>query len=125
MPVRSSTSPVLKWPDRAAVETEARRWADEQAAGRPALLRVGYFGSYARGDWGVGSDLDLLAIVRSSATPFLERTRDWPTEDLPVPTDLLVYTAEEWERLMADRSGFTASLVKEVIWLVDRDPARS
>lgn len=121
MPVRSSTSPVLKWPDRATVEAEARRWANEQAAGRPALLRLGYFGSHARGDWGVGGDLDLLAIVRSGAMPFLERTRDWPTEDLPVPADMLVYTAE-WERLRADRGGFADSLAREVIWLVDRDP---
>jgi len=27
------------------------------------LTRLGYIGSYARGDWGVGRDVDLLAEV--------------------------------------------------------------
>ena len=34
-----------------------------------------------------------------SELPRLERNRDWPCERLPVPTDLLVYTIEEWERM--------------------------
>jgi hypothetical protein len=123
MPVRSSSSPVLRWPDRAAVVSQAARWAAEQAAFRPALLRLGYFGSYARGDWGVGSDLDLLAIVRSSSRTFIERAREWPTEELPVPADLLVYTVEEWKRLTADTGGFARSLAQEVVWLVDREQA--
>jgi predicted nucleotidyltransferase len=36
----------------------------------PEVVRVGYFGSYARGDWGVGSDLDLIIIVDRSDEPF-------------------------------------------------------
>lgn len=53
-------SSVLKWPDRDHVEHCVRQWAAELAAVRPDLLRVGYFGCCARGDSGVGSDLDLV-----------------------------------------------------------------
>jgi len=123
MPVRSLSSPVLRWPDRAAVEAAARRWSIEQAARRPELLRLGYFGSYARGDWGVGSDLDLLAVVHSSPAPFLERSRTWPTEELPVPAELLVYTPEEWGRLLTEGRDFARTVAREVVWLVDRGSA--
>jgi len=37
-------------------------------------LRIGYFGSYARGDWGVGSDLDLLVIVTAAEEAFEKRS---------------------------------------------------
>lgn len=59
MPVRSLDSSVLRWPDATTVHQAVCRWAREAARTRPEVLRVGYFGSYARGDWGVGSDLDL------------------------------------------------------------------
>ncbi|WP_376791658.1 nucleotidyltransferase domain-containing protein [Thermoflexus sp.] len=53
-----------------------RIWAERVARERPEVLRIGYFGSYARGDWGVGSDLDLVVIVRRSDLPFERRAVD-------------------------------------------------
>jgi len=64
-----------------------RRWAARVCRDRPEVLRLGYFGSYARGDWGVGSDLDLVVIVKDSDQPFEGRARDWDTLELPVPVD--------------------------------------
>ena len=61
---------------------------------------MGYFGSYARGDAGFGSDLDLVAVVKRSEVPRMERNRDWPYERLPVPADLLVFTVDEWRGMM-------------------------
>ena len=55
MPVRSLSSSVLKWPDRAAVDAVVRRWAAQQVGLHPELLCLDYFGSYARGDWGVSA----------------------------------------------------------------------
>jgi hypothetical protein len=55
MPVRSLTSPVHIWPDRGQVDTAVRSWGAALQRSGPAVLRVGYFGSYARGNWGVGS----------------------------------------------------------------------
>jgi hypothetical protein len=116
MPVRSLSSSVLKWPDRQTVDAAVRRWAEETARGRRDILRIGYFGSYARGDWGVGSDLDLVMVVETSDEPFERRSAEWDTAGLPVPTDLLVYTRREWESLPQD-TRFGRVLRTETVWI--------
>lgn len=90
MPVRSLNSSVLKWPSRKAVDQAVRAWTVEQARERPEILRLGYFGSYARGDWGVGSDQDLIAIVNEISEPFARRALKWDLNGLPVPAELIV-----------------------------------
>ena len=115
MPVRSSTSSVLRWPDRAQVDLAVREWAAREAARRPELLRLGYFGSYAHGDWGVGSDLDLVAVVRHDDRPFERRAVAWDLSSLPVPTEILVYTSAEWQALQEGGGRFARSLA-EAVW---------
>jgi hypothetical protein len=114
---------VLRWPSAEAVIAALEEWAAAAAARRPELLRLGYFGSFARGEAGVGSDLDLAAIVRTLDRPFLERPREWPTERLPVPTEILVYTAEEWDRLMRSGGRFARTLEDQTRWIIDRSAA--
>src|SRR5262249_16682613 len=63
MPVRSLSSSVFTWPDAGVVEQAVRQWAHQTARQNAGIRRVGYFGSYARGDWGVGSDVDLIIVV--------------------------------------------------------------
>jgi predicted nucleotidyltransferase len=99
------------------VERALREWTAKEAPRRPELLRLGYFGSYARGDWGVGSDLDVVAVVEDSELPFNERGARWPVEQLPVSTDLLVYTEREWDELQASGSRFATTLANETVWL--------
>jgi predicted nucleotidyltransferase len=65
------------------------------------LLRLGYFGSYARGDAGVGSDLDIVAVIRESETPFERRAIAWDLNPLPVPAEIL----------------FARMLEQEAVWL--------
>ncbi len=120
MPVRSLTSSVLKWPDAKTVHEAARRLGERLAAAHPELERLGCFGSYARGDWGVGSDLDLLAIVSRTDRPFQERALDFELEGLPVPADLLVYTRREWEDLLAQGAPFVRRLAAETVWVWKR-----
>lgn len=120
MPVRSSSSSVARWPDCASVDRAARAWAAGEAAGRPELLRLGYFGSYARGEPGPGSDLDLVAVVGASDLPFERRALEWDLLGLPVGAELLVYTEPEWEKLKARGSRFARVLESETVWLVER-----
>ena len=122
MPVTSSTSFVKRWPKPEKVLAALRRWAADQAAARPELVALGYFGSHARGDTGFGSDLDVVAIVGHSRVPRLERNRDWPYELLPVPADLLVYTVEEWERLHRNGGRFARTIDEEAVWVLGSPP---
>jgi nucleotidyltransferase-like protein len=119
MPVRSLHSSVLRWPDGHAVENALRAWVARVTAERAEVRRVGYFGSYARGDWGVGSDVDLIVIVAGSEDSFERRAAGWNTASLPVPADLLVYTADEWQAMQ--RAGrLSERMTREIIWLYDR-----
>jgi predicted nucleotidyltransferase len=122
MPVRSLNSSVLRWVSREEALQAAKAWAERVAQERPEVLRVGCFGSAARGDWGVGSDLDLLVIVAHSDKPFLYRATDFDTTSLPVPADLLVYTQDEWAAM--ERSGRCGRLGAEVRWLYERGEER-
>jgi len=81
---------------------------------RPDILQIGYFGSYARGDWGVGSDLDIVIVVEGTEKPFEMRASDFDTKELPVPADVLVYTREEWQN---DQRTFFKTLSAEIIWI--------
>ncbi len=116
MPVKSSSSSILKWPEAGLVRAAAAEWAARQAS-RPEVLRIGIFGSYARGDAGVGSDLDLVVVVRESSLPFFQRAIGWEVEDLPVPAEVLVYTEAEWNRLPAEGGRFAMMLHDQTVWL--------
>lgn len=120
MPVRSSTTRVFRWPDRAAVEAALRDWAAREGARRPGLRRVGYFGSYARGDWGVGSDLDVVVVVDEDPRPLPGRARDWDPRPLPVHADVLVYTEAELAELVGSGRRFGRMLNDEAVWVYDR-----
>lgn len=123
MPARSSSSRVLKWPDLATVGAALSDWARREAPRHPSLLRLGYYGSYARGDWGVGSDVDLVAVVADSPAPFERRASEWDLGPLPVPADLVVYTRAEWEALQSAGGRFARALDRETVWLVP-EPGR-
>jgi predicted nucleotidyltransferase len=112
---------VLKWPDAQTVDTALRRWATVVAAHDANVLRIGYMGSYARGDWGVGSDVDLVIVLRSSDLPFAERALEFDTTDLPVPADLLVYAQPEWESLARTSPRFSSTAAQEIVWVFRRD----
>jgi predicted nucleotidyltransferase len=121
MPVRLLNSSVLKWPDQKTVDRAARSWCAAQVPGRPGVLRLGYFGSYARGDWGVGSDLDLIAIIAETSDPFERRLLKWDLTGLPVPADLVVYTRQEWEDFQNKDTKFARMLRDETIWIFTRN----
>ncbi len=120
MPVRLLSSRVLRWPDAQAVEAAFRRWAEEAALRRSDVVRIGYFGSYARGDWGVGSDLDVVIVLDDSALPFERRGVEWDMLALPVPVDLLVYTQAEW-RAMEARPAPPRRAAAGAVWVYVRE----
>jgi predicted nucleotidyltransferase len=94
-----------------------RLWAERVSQNRGEVLRIGYFGSYARGDWGVGSDVDLVIVLKSSPLPFERRASEWDATGLPVPADVLVYTEEEWQRL-PKQGRFYRTMRQETVWVL-------
>ena len=117
MPVRSLSSPVLRWPEPAVVLQAARAWAEGIRARQSGVVRVGVFGSYARGDAGVGSDLDLVVVVQADDEPFTRRAARWDVTRLPVPAEVLVYTEAEWNALHERGGRFAETLLREVVWV--------
>ena len=97
-----------------------RKWAIKMGQQRPDVLQIGYFGSYARGDWGVGSDLDMLILVEESQLPFVRRATEWDTLVLPVPTDVCVYTQTEWADMARQACRFYRQVMREAVWVYHR-----
>jgi hypothetical protein len=69
----------------------------------------------------VGSDLDLVMIVEGSDEPFEHRAAHWDLSSLPVPTQMIVYTAREWLALQKTGSRFARTLAEQTVWVFGRD----
>ncbi len=117
MPVRLLTQSVLRWPQPEQVLLDVRSWADAQRLAHPSLLRVGVFGSYARGSASVGSDLDLVLIDQAATGPQFQRLRQWPLERLPLSCDALVLTPSELQDLLSSGSRMAQELQRDLLWL--------
>lgn len=124
MPVRSLSSPLLRWPDGDSVRRAAREWAESLARDEPDVRRAGYFGSYARRTEAFGSDLDLVVVLERSDVPFARRGALFDTGSLPVPADLLVYTEDELRRLLARDDRFARELREHAVWVVGNPPGK-
>jgi len=99
------------------VDEAVRIWAARVIKQDPRVIKLGYFGSYARGDWGVGSDLDLIAVVEQTEQPFERRSLSWDLNQLPVPTQIIVYTLEEWDSFRQQGKRFVLTLERETVWV--------
>jgi len=127
--VRLLTQSRLRWPEAAQVLSAVVLWAAEQAERNDGLHRVGVFGSYGRGDAGVGSDLDLVLIDDNTSGTQSQRYRQWPFEQLPLSCDALVLTPQEWDELLASPASDPAAnamanaLSRDCRWLWCRPKA--
>jgi UTP:GlnB (protein PII) uridylyltransferase len=87
---------------------------------QPGLQKVGVFGSYGRGQAGVGSDLDLLVVDANASGTQGQRLLIWPLAELPLSCDALVLTPAEHARLLACDSRMAAELQRDTHWLWER-----
>lgn len=119
MPVRFLNSVVLKWPDRERVLLAARKWSAELRRDHPEVEGVFCVGSYARGDWGVGSDIDLVVLSSDSDTSLSDRHGRYYPRDLPVPADLWIYTPSEWNSISINSPFLWKRLSNELLDLLE------
>lgn len=83
--------------------------------GRYAPQKVILFGSYARGDYNAGSDVDLL-IIKDTDLPFTERAADvWRACLSKLTIEPLVYTPDEFERMIRQGNPFISQVLAEGI----------
>lgn len=107
----------MKWPNESEVHRKLEQWAQKLRTSHPEVARIGYYGSYATGEWGVGSDLDLIIVAANVESRPELRGLDYPTEKLPVPTELRVFSPEEFDELRDRGDRFAEVLSEEVVWV--------
>jgi predicted nucleotidyltransferase len=86
--------------------------------------RVILFGSFARGDQNRASDVDLV-VVASTPLAFHERIgralASCYSASTRLPVEALVYTPEEWARMVAKQSSFATLVLREGLVLYDKE----
>lgn len=85
-------------------------WVDKEALARfledltayyqrfPEVEAVILFGSLAKGEFSVGSDVDLLLVLRESPLPFPDRIPAYLPDRAPVDVEVFPYTVDEIRR---------------------------
>lgn len=80
------------------------------------VLRLWVYGSKARGDARVDSDIDVLVLIREGDWRFKDQLA-YEGYDLAVGTDAVpsiqIYTEAEWDRLLARESVFRETVLEE------------
>ena len=99
MPKRSSNSVVVRSVDYAAVRRALDEYAQRLLATRPDVEEIVVFGSFEKGNYAPGSDLDVFIVLSRSDLSVRERIRGLLPERFPVPTDVFPYTREEMRSL--------------------------
>lgn len=119
MPVRSLTSVVLRWPARDDVLDAARRWAADLRRRDANVRRILVVGSCARGNYGVGSDLDVIVIADAAPDSLVARRALYEPIGIPVPADVTVYSPAEWSALADHSPHVLRRLQREMIEIGD------
>ena len=95
---------------------------------RPYLARAEraiLFGSAARGVVDAWSDLDLVIVARTER-PFFERFKDFAgLYDVWPQLDLLIYTPEDFEQMVAERRPIIEQALAEGVLLREAQPSGS
>jgi predicted nucleotidyltransferase len=78
--------------------------------------RILLFGSFVRGDQNRASDIDLV-VVAHTTLPFCDRIGRVLEACHPIsprrPVEALVYTPEEWQRMLAEGRSFAHHVVRK------------
>ncbi len=96
----------------------AQAWVRQLRRDHPEVVRVGYFGSYARGDYVPGSDFDvLLELAKSEVPKWRDRAPAYKPDRFPVGIEMFAYTSDELGRMRAAGAAFIQTIDAEIHWL--------
>jgi predicted nucleotidyltransferase len=116
MPERSSDFAEVRFIDREEVIGDLRQAVAEAKARYPEIVKVFLFGSFVQGNWTADSDADLIIVVRKEFKDFFESCR-YHIYTKSVPTDSLVYSESEFEKLARNPESFLAQNLLSAIEL--------
>jgi len=104
-------------PDK--VIAELKRWAKNIVIIRPEIKRIGYFWSYARGDYTPASDLDIILIISKSNKIFPKRIDDYIVDNISVGCEVFPFTEAEIEKRKGKyKNGWIDTIIKEAVWIL-------
>lgn len=119
-----SLSPAPEWPDSDEVRNAVDAWAESTAQADARLLRVGYADSFDPAGSETESHLDVVLVITETDFPLAERGAEWNLAAIPVPTQALVYTPEEWSEIIGGAGWLARKLGHETVWVYRRsEPA--
>ena len=95
----SSISARVRYAEPETIRKAVRDYARNIRGGHPEVRSIRWFGSWVRGDAGVGSDVDLCIIVDRCDKSRRDRMMDFLPRVFPVGIDLFVYTLSEFDAL--------------------------
>lgn len=88
-------SVVIKSIDEAGVRRAVDAYAADILRTRPDVEEIIVFGSFAKGTWAPGSDVDLFIVLTAAVTPPRDRIPDFLPGAFPVGVDIFPYTRDE------------------------------
>jgi len=98
--------------------------AIKQAANYPSIIRMGVFGSYARGDQTQDSDIDIVYDYDDTMMDDMLDCIEDINERVEKKIDFVAYYLLFRKNMDAYDINFRDNVLKEVVWLYDRDSAR-
>ena len=104
----SSSSVEVRFIDRDEVLADLRRAVVEAKGGHPEIVKVLLFGSLVQGNWTADSDADLMVVVDKEFPDFLGSRTPYQIFAKSIPTDSLVYSMMEFEKLANEAASFVA-----------------
>jgi len=107
MPEASWNSAEVSFIDRDQVIRDLRHAVAEAKARYPDIAKVYLFGSLVQGTWTADSDADLIIVVRREFGAFSESC-PYQIYTPSIPTDSLVYSQADFERLRTDPDSLLA-----------------
>jgi len=113
MPKKSSNSAKVFFADAQRAEALLAEIVRKLTAAHPEIVKIILFGSYVRGDFVPGSDLDLLIILEHSDRPFLDRIPQYLPNRVPFPVDVFPYTEAEVRQMQAEGNPFILRALRE------------
>lgn len=91
-----------------------------QAEAHPEVMEIVVFGSFSKGNYAPGSDVDIFILLSRSVKSVRDRIPDFLPGAFPVAVDLFPYTVDE---LSALQSSPVVAAVRESAWRYVRETA--